>query len=119
MSESSVPAAVTQRGYEGHCFAWVLGKHRHGAAERRLPNGAGGAGTAVHHHLADELRREITGGVMRPIILVAERNAVIGDIVGVVVEATHREMLGLAQSWTIGLHIGDARRNIGDGGEIG
>ena len=112
--ELRVPAAVAQGGHEGHFRAGILGGKGQRAAEGCDADVAGRAGAALHDHLADQLGREITGGVVAVGIVVAKRNPVEGHVVAAVIDAADRRVLGLAEAGSVRLHVRDARGDVHD-----
>ena len=116
--KARAPAAIAIGRNEAGGRARVLGQHAQRATKGGLTDGAGLARTAVNEHLTDQLGREVTGGVMRPVVLVTERDAIKRDVVLVVVKAADGQMLGLTQTGAVGLDVGHARRDVGNGRKI-
>ncbi len=109
VTQPGAETAGTERRHERHRGARILRVERHGPAKGSEADGAGGARAAVDHDLADQLRREVTRGVVTVGIVVAEGNPVEGHIVAAVINAANGGMLGLAQARAVGLDVGHAR----------
>ena len=114
MVELGVPAAVAQGGHEGHLRAGILGGKGQRAAESCDADVARRAWTALHHDLADQLGRKITGGVVAVRIVVAKRNPVEGHVVTAVINTADGGVLGFAEAGTVRLHVRDARGDVHD-----
>ncbi len=95
-----------------------LREHVDAAAVGRVTQVAGVARTALDHHAADHRGREIRGRMVGGAVGVAERDAVEGDVVFAVLEATQRHLL-VGQARAVGGGRGcHAGRDRQDGVEV-
>ncbi len=109
-----VEAAAANIGIDFGLRRRRLGVERDGAAEGGVADGLGAAGTAVDHDVTQVVRHEVRRGVVGEVVGVAPGNAVQGDVVLPVLEATDAKVAAFLQAWPVGSDRKHARRDLHD-----
>ena len=112
MRQARVPAAIVECWNDAGHRSRILRAHAQGATEGCLAYGAGLARTAIHSHFTDQLGREVARGVVGPVVLVAKRHAIKGDVVQRVIKAADGQVLGFTQTRAVGLNVRYARGDV-------